>query len=309
MKGAIVLITAVSAEQPSFEQWASEWGFNSNDNTMREKYLANVKEIEQLNADPDQDATFAVNQFSGLTFDEFAAQYLTAKPMEDDSNLPSLGSVEESDVTVSDVDWDVTPVKDQGQCGSCWAFGTIGSIEHVHKLNTGSTVSLAEQQLVDCDTSNSGCNGGWPYKAMNYLADRSIYTTSSYKYTGRDGSCKSGTASGVTISGYKSVSKSDSALASALGSSAVTVTLQADSKFQHYSGGILTGVSTACNLNHAVLATGYGSNFWKIKNSWGSSWGEKGFVRIQRTTSGCGPMGLFYQSPVQPTGVSAAVEV
>merc|ERR1711924_103068 len=125
--------------------------------------------------------------------------------------------------------------------------------------------------------SNSGCNGGWPYKAMNYLADRSIYTTSSYRYTGRDGSCKSGTASGVTISGYKSVSKSDSALASALGSSAVTVTLQADSKFQHYSGGILTG--------------------------------ETGFVRIQRTTSGCGPMGLFYQSPVVPTGVSAAVEV
>merc|ERR1719378_214461 len=227
-----------------------------------------------------------------MTFDEFASQYLTAKPM-GESDLPNLGSIEESNVTVGDVDWDVTPVKNQGSCGSCWAFGTMGSIEHVHKLNTGSTVSLAEQQLVDCDSSNSGCSGGWPYKAMNYLADRSIYTTSSYPYRARDGTCKSGTASGVTISGYKSVSKSDSALASALGSSSVSVTLQADSKFQHYSSGIITGTSTACNLNHAVLATGYGSNFWKIKNSWGASWGERGFVRVERKTSGCGPMGLF----------------
>jgi hypothetical protein len=308
MKAAILLITAVSAEQPSFEQWASEWGFNSNDDTMREKYYANVQEIEQLNADPEQNATFAVNQFSGLTFDEFAAQYLTAKPMEE-SDLPSLGSVDESDDTVGDVDWDVTPVKDQGHCGSCWAFSTMASIEHAHKLNTGATVSLAEQQLVDCSSSNNGCDGGWPYKAMDYLAGRSIYTTSSYRYTGKDGSCKSGTASGVTISGYKSVSKSDSALASALQSSSVSVTLQADSKFQHYSGGIITGVSTSCALNHAVLATGYGSNFWKIKNSWGTSYGENGFVRIQRTTAGCGPMGLFYQNPVVPSGVSAAVEV
>merc|ERR1712146_73747 len=225
-----------------------------------------------------------------------------------ESDLPLLEEEEPNlESLASDVDWDVTPVKDQGQCGSCWAFGTMGSIEHVHKLNTGATVSLSEQQLVDCSTSNDGCNGGWPYKAMNYLAGRSIYTTNSYRYTGRDGSCKSGTASGVTISGYKNVQKSDSALASALGSSAVTVTIYADSKFQHYRSGIMTGLSTACNLNHAVLATGYGSNFWKIKNSWGTRWGENGFVRFQRSTSGCGPMGLFYQSPVVPSGVRAAV--
>merc|ERR1711916_144912 len=169
--------------------------------------------------------------------------------------------------------------------------------------------SLAEQQLVDCDRRNSGCGGGWPYEAMNYLAGKPIYTTASYPYRARDGTCKSGTPSGVTIGGYKNVAKSDSGLASALGSSAVTVTIQADSKFQHYSSGIRTGLSTACNLNHAVLATGYGSNFWKIKNSWGTGWGENGFVRFERSTSGCGPMGLFYQSPVVPTGVSAAVEV
>merc|ERR1712072_899995 len=103
------------------------------------------------------------------------------------------------------------------------------------------------------------------------LSGKSIYTTSSYAYTARDGSCKTGTASGVTVSGVNMVGKSDSALASAMNSGAVTVLVYADSAFQSYKSGILTAPTT-CNLNHAVLATGYGSNFWKIKNSWGTGW-------------------------------------
>merc|ERR1712224_599630 len=243
-----------------------------------------------------------------MTFDEFAAQMLTAQPM-GESDMPNLGRVEESDVTLSDVDWSVTPVKDQGSCGSCWAFGTLGSIEHVHKLNTGATVSLSEQQLVDCSTRNSGCNGGRPDWAMSYLAGKDIYTTGSYPYTARDGTCTSGTASGVTVSGYNTVTKSDSGLASALGTSSVTVMVYADSKFQHYSSGILTGVSTTCNLNHAVLATGYGPNFWKIKNSWGTGWGEAGYIRFERTTSGCGSYGMFYDYPTTAKGVNFVEEV
>merc|ERR1712187_754365 len=101
------------------------------------------------------------------------------------------------------------------------------------------------------------------------MGGKSIYTTSSYPYTAKDGSCQTGTPSGVTIGGYKNVTQSDSGLASALGSSAVTVMLMARGEWQSYSGGILTGVPTFCGLNHAVLATGYGSNYWKIKNSWG----------------------------------------
>merc|ERR1711982_235054 len=101
------------------------------------------------------------------------------------------------------------------------------------------------------------------------------------------GSCKSGTASGVTVSGYNRVSKSDSALASALNQGAVTVLVYADSSFQSYRSGILSAPTT-CNLNHGVLATGYGSNFIKIKNSWGTSWGESGYIRVSRTTACCG---------------------
>jgi len=99
------------------------------------------------------------------------------------------------------------------------------------------------------------------------------------------------------------VSKSDSALAIALGTSAITVLVYADSAFQSYKSGILSAPTT-CSLNHAVLATGYGSNFWKIKNSWGSSWGESGFIRFSRTTAGCGSYGMFYDYPTTATGVT-----
>jgi len=186
------------------------------------------------------------------------------------------------------------------RCGSCWAFGTLGAVEAAYKQSTGTTVNLAEQQLVDCSTANYGCSGGWPSKAMDYLEGRDIYTTASYPYTATDGTCKTGSASGVRITGYNTVTKSDSGLASALNNGVATVLIFADSSFQFYSSGVLSSPPTTCNLNHAVLATGYGSNYWKIKNSWGTGWGEAGYIRFERTTAGCGPFGLFYDYPTVP---------
>lgn len=184
----------------------------------------------------------------------------------------------------------------------------MAAIEHVHKINTGETVSLSEQQLVDC--TSGACAGGMPSRAMNEVKGGDIYSTSSYPYTGRDGNCwAQGPASGIKISGYTEVEASDSGLASALRSSSASVTLKADSRFQSYRSGILTGVSTSCGINHAVLATGYGSNFWKIKNSWGRGWGEQGFIRFERTTAGCGPFGLFSVPPTVPTELRAAKDI
>merc|ERR1712063_122074 len=248
MKFAAAFVGVASASQPTFVEWAAQYGFNGADSTMEAKYNANVEQIEAWNADPEETATYAVNQFSGMTYDEFAAQYLTAQPLSD-MDAPILQELQpEEDFVATESDWNVTPVKNQGSCGSCWAFGTLGGIEAVHKQNTGATVNLAEQQLVDCSTQNNGCSGGRPDWAINYLSGKSIYTTASYAYT-------------------------------------------------------------TCSLNHAVLATGYGSNYIKIKNSWGTGWGEAGYIRAGRTTSGCGPFGIWYECPVVPTGVNAAVEV
>jgi len=293
--------------QPDFATWAATYGYNGADGDMEATYNANVEHMSELESQH-PDATFAVNQFSGMTFDEFAATMLNAQPAEE-SDLPLMETID-AGIQVTDADWSVTPVKNQGSCGSCWAFGTLGEVEAKHKQLTGQTVNLAEQQLVDCSTQNSGCNGGRPDWALTYLSGKSIYTTSSYAYTAKDGTCKSGTASGVTVSGYNRVSKSDSALASALGSGAVTVLVYADSAFQSYSSGILSAPTT-CSLNHAVLATGFGSNFWKIKNSWGSGWGEAGYIRFSRTTAGSRSYGMFNDYPTTATGVSfsGAVEV
>jgi len=297
---SFAFVTSVTATQPSFQDWASQYGLNGNDQTLEMKYNANVKLIDDLNA-ADNGAIFAVNQFAGMTFDEFANTMLNAKPGSwSNTSVPHLGFLPVQKVQVSDVDWDVTPVKDQGQCGSCWAFGTLGAVEAVYKQSTGTTVNLAEQQLVDCSTQNSGCNGGRPDWAMDYLEGKDIYTTASYPYTASDGTCKTGTASGVQITGYNTVTKSDAGLASALNNGAATVLVYADSSFQFYSSGVLTSPPTTCSLNHAVLATGYGSNYWKIKNSWGTSWGEAGYIRFERTTAGCGPFGLFYDYPTVP---------
>merc|ERR1712139_344019 len=145
----------------------------------------------------------------------------------------------------------VTPVKDQGQCGSCWAFSTTGGMEGAWQIASGSLTSMSEQQLVDCSTQNAGCNGGSMELAFNYAGTTNVATESSYSYT---------TAipkGGVT--GYKSVGQSTSALKSAIQNGPVSVAIEADQMaFQLYSGGIL---SSGCgtNLDHGVLAVGYGS--------------------------------------------------
>jgi len=301
----VVSAVALAQQQPSFDEWAAAQGMNGDDDTVRAKYEANVRRIDELNAE-DSSATYAVNKFSGMTFDEFASIYLTLKtsPLAA-SDLPELQL--DAVTTLQDADWDVTPVKDQGSCGSCWTFGVMGAIEGMNKVTTGNEVILSEEQLVDCDKDgiNDGCNGGLTDYAYKYLTGKDLYTLSSYPYTagqsGHGGSCQTGTPSGVKISGYFTVpgsgsgSQGDEALAKALMTGPVTVTVAVDDKFANYHSGIMTGVSTQCNLNHAILATGFGPNFWKIKNSWGASWGASGYAKFERTTFGCGPLGIFFQ--------------
>lgn len=163
---------------------------------------------------------------------------------------------------------------------------------------------LSEQQLVDCSKANNGCGGGSQESAMSYLANKDIYTSSSYPYKAVDGSCHSGSPSGITIAGYTHTEQSDSGLASALAESAFTVSIGVETKFRHYSSGVLSGAPTTCSHNHAVTLTGMTDQYFKIKNSWGSSWGENGYIRFERSTSGCGPFGIYTKGGVIPKSVT-----
>jgi cathepsin L len=308
---AVLFVGAVAVpEQPSFEEWAQSYGINGANDAMKAKYDANVVEINRLNAEQ-PDATFAVNEFSGMSFDEFSAAYLGATDAgyEAFTNDTLLSPQPDLEVAVGGINWvgqgAVTPIKNQNACGSCWAFSTMAGVESIHLMHTGQTLNLAEQQLVDC--SSGSCNGGNVGPSLGYLQNNPPCTTASYPYTAKDGTCRSCTTTSVRVSGYKQFTASESGLQTGLMSSPVSVTVMADSTFQHYASGVLSGSST-CTLNHAVLAVGFDGTAYKIKNSWGTSWGENGYIRIKQDVGGCGAYGIAYRGAIQPT-LSAGSDV
>ncbi|XP_063803105.1 cathepsin K-like isoform X2 [Pseudophryne corroboree] len=186
----------------------------------------------------------------------------------------------------------VSPVRNQGSCGSCWAFSSVGALEGQHKKKTGKLVILSPQNLVDCVTKNDGCGGGFMTNAFEYVRDnKGIDSEEAYPYVGEDEACNYTLAGkAAKCKSYKEVLKgSEKALKKAVGTvGPVSVGIDASlSSFQFYSKGIYYDETCdAENINHAVLAVGYGvqkkSKFWIVKNSWGEEWGNKGYVLMAR---------------------------
>jgi cathepsin L len=256
-------------------------------------FRVELNEVRQHNAQ-NLPWTAGINEFSDLTRDEFFATHAGCAA-DYENFVADVEDEERNENNANDVDWRtkgaVNPVKNQGQCGSCWAFGAIATLEGMVKAIQGKDLpNLSEQQLVDCSgsTGNQGCNGGMPDRALNYLKTAGSCYTSDYPYTARGGSCKDKTAckDKVKTSGPKNA-KGEPTLENLLNQQPVSVAIDASSAFSRYQSGIFSGPCSSSSINHAVTAIGYDSQSWIVRNSWGTSWGNKGYIQMARGKNIC----------------------
>ncbi|XP_066397489.1 senescence-specific cysteine protease SAG12-like [Miscanthus floridulus] len=305
-----------------FEQWMGRHGrlyADAGEKQRRlEVYRRNVELVESFNSMSNGGYKLADNKFADLTNEEFRAKMLgfgrphgraghTTTP----STVACIGSglgQGYSELPKS-VDWRekgaVAPVKNQGECGSCWAFSAVAAIEGINQIKNGKLVSLSEQELVDCDTKAVGCAGGYMSWAFEFVMKNGGLTTErNYPYQGMNGACQTPKLkeSAVSISGYVNVTaSSETDLLRAAAAQPVSVAVDAGSfVWQLYGGGVFTGPCTA-DLNHGVTVVGYGETqggdtdgdgsgvpgqkYWIVKNSWGAEWGDAGYILVQREAS------------------------
>jgi len=313
------------ASLPSmFENFKAEFDkeYNGDEDTREDVFNANVELIKENNRNQNG-LIMGVNQFADLTNEEFVAGF-TGASAPDMGDLPHMKNFEaQVDDIPAAVDWTtqdgiVNPIKDQKQCGSCWAFSTTGTLESGYAIAAGKLVSASEQQLVDCDTASglsTGCQGGWPYDGLSYYKSNVVCSESSYAYTAKDGTCAQSACSAAlpagTITGFANVDKTDAALAAALATQPVSITVAADSTFQLYHSGVASVPCTG-RIDHAVILVGYGTengkDYFKLRNSWGTGWGDAGYMKVARNNGPQGTYCLLQYNPVVQT-LSAEVQV
>ena len=263
-------------------------------------FRTNLRNIITHNMDHSQNFTMGVNQFTDLTPQEFKAQYVSGLKAE--VGLAGCGSFSGSaSGAPASIDWRakgaVTSVKDQGQCGSCWTFSSTGAVEGAWAIAKGQLIDLSEEELVECaglKYGSMGCNGGQMEGAFKYIIEKGQCSLSSYPYTsgtGQSGSCKTSCSPVAKLTSCSDVKPNDQlSLKAAVAKQPVSIAIEADTKyFQSYSSGILTSSTCGTNLDHGVLITGYGTengiDYWMVKNSWSTSWGDQGYVKIARSSS------------------------
>ena len=304
-----------------FNHWKDKFNikFKNDDhfNLVLVKWIENDKFIQEHNF-KNLTYTLGHNQFSGMDSDEFR-DYLGFSGENvrhnnlriDNSNLESVPS---------SVNWitagAVTGVKDQGQCGSCWSFSTTGALEGAYFTKYGKLPSFSEQQLVDCDNRKNGgkdmgCNGGLMDNAFSWIKKNGgLCTEAEYPYvsgtTKTAGSCQTSceVVDDSAVQSFVDVPKSsDQSMMAAIAKQPVSVAIEADQKeFQLYKSGVFTG-ACGTNLDHGVLVVGYGTesdgDYYIVKNSWGTTWGSKGYIYLGRGSqynNGDGQCGVLLQA-------------
>lgn len=304
-----------SSTNERFSQWIKEFHIHFDNEEHQQhvfsNWMANDKYIVEQNAE-NRTYTLGHNILSGLNVEEYRA-YLGLHI--DFENNKIRNRKEKIDEVKESVNWvekgAVTPVKDQGQCGSCWSFSTTGALEGAYFIKYGTLKSFSEQELVDCDNFSGGgrdhgCNGGLMDNAFMWIEKNGgLCSEKDYPYTSgtskSSGSCDKtcDIVDGSQITGFVDVPKnSDDAMMQALSKQPVSIAIQADQRdFQLYKSGIFTG-TCGTKLDHGVLAVGYEKDYYLVKNSWSSSWGDGGYIKLGKGSeynNGAGQCGMLMQ--------------
>jgi hypothetical protein len=308
MKVALLFCAVFILTHATYDNEFASWVANQNKSyTTDEEYQYrlgvfsdNVDKIQRLNEDSNGGAVFAINKFADITATEFDAQYKGYEPaawvVKRDMELPKIEAP-------GTFDWEptgkVTPVKNQAQCGSCWAFSVTENIESVYMIAKGLTNSnfkpLAPQQIVDCDKRDGGCNGGNTPTAYEYVISAGGQDTeASYPYHAVNQACQFKPANvEAKISSWNYVGRGNEAQMVTGVATVSPLSICVDAQpWQFYSGGIMKAAQCGTSLDHCVQIVAYDTSsatpYWNVRNSWGTDWGEKGFIRLQYGTDTCG---------------------
>eukprot|EP00341_Mesodinium_pulex_P002796 CAMPEP_0116909632 /NCGR_PEP_ID=MMETSP0467-20121206/14391_1 /TAXON_ID=283647 /ORGANISM="Mesodinium pulex, Strain SPMC105" /LENGTH=284 /DNA_ID=CAMNT_0004585027 /DNA_START=159 /DNA_END=1013 /DNA_ORIENTATION=+ len=265
--------------------------------TRYQTFVSNLKSIDERNEIERKaggSAIHGITKFTDMSQEEFAAKFLTA-----DASMRTK-SAEVAEVppytgSSSSKDWTgvyTTPVKDQGYCGSCWAFSATEQIESDSMRTLGTNYILSPEQITQCDKTSYGCNGGWTEHAYNYVKSTGgLETNSDYPYTsyqGVTGTCHSETSKyKIGVTKYTTINGETNMANYMLSTGPLSVCLDANN-WNSYKGGIMT--SCGKQVDHCVQAVGVdtGANgYWKVRNSWGTSWGENGYIRLAYGQNTC----------------------
>jgi len=285
--------TALSANV-AFEEYLQFWNktYAASERHHRFRHFVHAThKITELNQ-ASKTATFGYSKFADWSVEEFKS-LLGFKTDEDLNVVSTLVKVP---APGGAIDWVAkgmtTAVKNQEQCGSCWAFSATETVESANLIAGRSVMNLGPQEIVDCDTNDDGCGGGDPREALGWVQQQGGQDTEAcYPYTAQNGNCMSSSCTpALTITGINPVAGDESSIYQALQSAPLSICCDAE-PWQYYTGGILSAAQCGDSIDHAIQLTGYSPNqggYWIVRNSWGADWGENGFIWLQYGQNTCG---------------------